>query len=256
MKKFLVALATSSLLTAAVSGTALAQDDDADVSAVPVELYLCSYADGRGSADFDAAAAAWNTWADGRGMDNYSAWSLTKFYAGPDQDFDYIWLGVAPTAKEMGAIQDDWLANGGDVGAEFEKLGPCDSHSNFASVNFKQPPQNDDPPDTIVLSFSDCSIAEGKNFDDVAPAITEWTQFRTDQGSASGHWILFPAYGGGGEDFDFKWVTGHDSHEAQGVDWDNYDGELDAKLFDGLIDCDSARVYNATNIRRAAVDGD
>jgi hypothetical protein len=255
MKKFLAALAASSLLAAVVFGTAIAQDDDAAVTAVPVELYLCSYADGRGPADLTAAAAGWNSWADGRGMDNYSAWTLTKFYAGADQDFDYIWLGVAPTAQEMGAIQDDWIANGGDVGAEFEKVGPCNAHSNFASVNFKQPPQ-DDPSDTIVLSFSDCNIADGKSFDDVAPAITAWTEFRTDQGSESGHWILFPAYGGGGEDFDFKWVTGHASHEAQGVDWDNYDGELDSKLFDDLLDCDSARVYNATNVRRAATDGD
>ena len=256
MKKFLVTLATSSLLIATVFGTAVAQDDDADVSAVPVELYLCSYADGRGPDDFAVAAAAWNTWADGRGMSNYSAWTLTKFYAGADQDFDYIWLGVAPTAKEMGAIQDDWISNGGDVGAEFEKVGPCDAHANFASVNFKQPPQNDDPSDTLVLSFSDCSVADGKSFGDVATAITAWTADLTEQGSDSGHWVLFPVYGGGGEDFDFKWVVGHDSHTAQGVDWDNYNAELATELFTDLLECDSARVYNGTNVRRAASDGD
>ena len=156
----------------------------------------------------------------------------------------------------MGVLQDKWIATGDAVSAEFDKVGPCDGHSNFASVNFKQPPQNDDPSDNIVLTFSDCNIAEGKTFDDVAPAITAWAKFRTDQGSESGHWILFPAYGGGGEDFDFKWVSGHANHEAQGVDWDSYDGDLDAQLFDGVIDCDSARVYNATNARRAASDGD
>lgn len=255
MKKFLGAVTASSLLALVSFSTAQAQDDDSN-SVVPVELYLCSFAEGRGQADLAVATAAWNKWADGRGMNNYSAWTLTKFYAGADQDFDYIWLGVAPTAKELGAIQDDWLANGSEAAAEFDKVGPCDTHSNFASVNFKQPPQSDDPPDTIVLSFSDCTIAEGKNFDDVAPAITAWTDYRTEQGSESGHWIMFPAYGGGGEDFDFKWVAGYASHEAQGVDWDNYDGELDSTLFDGLLDCDSSRVYNATNIRRAASDDD
>jgi hypothetical protein len=142
------------------------------------------------------------------------------------------------------------------VGAEFDKVSPCDGHSNFASVNFKQPPQNDDPPDNIVLTFSDCNIAEGKTFDDVAPAITAWAKFRTDQGSNSGHWVLFPAYGGGGEKFDFKWVSSHATHEAQGVDWDSYDGDLNSQLFDGVLDCDSGRVYNAKNVRRAASDGD
>ncbi len=256
MKKLLVTLATGSLLIASVFGTASAQDDDSSDSAVPVELYICSYADGRGPDDLADVNAAWNTWADGRGMDNYSAWILEKFYAGPEQDFDYIWLGVAPTAKEMGAIQDDWRANSGDLDAEFEKVGPCDAHSNFASVNFKQPPQNDNPPDNIVLSFSDCSVADGKSFDDVATAITTWTADLTEQGSASGHWILFPVYGGGGEDFDFKWVVGHDTHVAQGVDWDNYNVDLASELFDDLLDCDSARVYNATNIRRAASNDD
>jgi hypothetical protein len=256
MKKFLAALAAGSLLAAAFFSVAVAQDDDAAASAVPVEIYACSYADGRGPADLDAVTASWTTWADDAGIDNYSAWILTKFYAGPEQDFDYLWLGVSPTAKDLGAIQDKWLATGAEVGAEFDRVSPCDGHSNFASVNFKQPPQNDDPSDNIVLTFSDCKIAEGKTFDDVAPAITAWTKFRTDQGSESGHWILFPAYGGGGEEFDFKWVSGHATHEAQGVDWDSYDGDLDSQLFDGVIDCDSARVYNAKNVRRAASDDD
>jgi hypothetical protein len=106
-----------------------------------------------------------------------------------------------------------------------------------------------------LLGFSDCKIAEGKSFQkDVAPAITAWTEFRRDHGSQAGHWILFPAYGGGGEEFDFKWVASFANHEAMGADWDQYDEALDSKLFDGVLDCDSERVYNATNRRRAADD--
>ncbi len=98
----------------------------------------------------------------------------------------------------------------------------------------------------------DLKEAEGKSFDDdVAPAIRAWAEFRTETGSEAGHWMLFPAYGGGGEEFDFKWVVSHLNHEAQGADWDAYDPELDVELFDGVLDCDSSRVYNATNRRRA-----
>ncbi len=256
MKKILLALATGSLVIAAGCSNGVAQDEEeAPDPAVPVEIYACNYNEGMGPADLDAVAAKWNTWADERGLNDYTAWTLTKFYSGPEQDFDFIWLGVSPDAKAMGRAQDDWLATGGAIAAEFEKLGACDSHGNFAAVNFKEPPERENPLSNVVLSFSDCNIAEGKNFGDhVAPAIGSWAEYRAGHGSEAGHWVLFPAYGGGGEEFDFKWVTSHANHEAQGADWDKYNVELAVELFDGVLDCDSARVYNATNRRRAAED--
>ncbi len=257
MKRILIVLATGSLVIAAGCNNGVAQDDEEEEEdkAVPVEIYACNYNEGRGPADLDAATAQWNTWADGQGLNDYTAWTLTKFYSGPEQEFDFLWLGVSPTAKALGAAQDDWLANGGAVAAEFRRISTCDAHGNFAAVNFKQPPEREDPPDNAVISFSDCNIAEGKSFgDDVAPAISAWTEYRTGTGSEAGHWVLFPVYGGGGEEFDFKWVISHQNHEAQGADWDQYDPELASELFDGVLDCDSSRVYNATNRRRAVDD--
>lgn len=245
-------LATGSLVFAAGCNNGVAQDEEEDEPAVPVELYACNYNEGMGPADLDAATAKWNAWADGRGLNDYTAWTLTKFYSGPEQEFDVIWLGVSPTAKAMGAAQDDWLANGREVAAEFDKAVSCNIHANFASLNFKEPPDDDDPPDNIVISFSDCNIADGKNFgDDVAPAVAAWADFRTAQGSTAGHWVLFPAYGGGGEEFDFKYVAAWRTHELQGIDYDNWDPDKNRELFDGVLDCDSSRVYNATNRRRA-----
>ena len=253
MKKILIVLAAGSLVIAAGCSNGVAQDEEkASEPAVPVEIYACNYNEGMGPADLDAVTAKWNAWADGQGLNDYTAWTLTKFYSGPEQEFDYLWLGVSPTAQALGVAQDVWLANGGAVAAEFEKLGPCDGHSNFATLNFKQPPDRDPPPDNVVISFSDCNIAEGKNFgDDVAPAIAAWAEFRTGQGSEAGHWVFFPAYGGGGEEFDFKYVAGYRNHEAQGIDYDSWDADKNEELFDGVLDCDSSRVYNATNRRRA-----
>jgi hypothetical protein len=64
--------------------------------------------------------------------------------------------------------------------------------------------------------------------------------------------VLFPAYGGGGEEFDFKYVASWRTHEQQGIDYDSWDPDKNEELFDGVLDCDSSRVYNATNRRRAA----
>lgn len=257
MKKFLIMLATGSI-TLVAGNVGLAQEEqeeEASEPAVPVELYACKYNEGMGPDDLDKVIAKWNKWADDREMNDYSAWTLTKFYAGPEQDFDVAWLGAARDAKTLGREQDDWIANGGELQAEFDRVAPCNAHANFAAVNFKQPPEDDDPPSNIVLSFSDCNIADGKNFGDVAPALEAWADYRTGHGSTAGIWVLFPAYGGGGEEFDFKYVTGHRTHEQQGADWDEYAAGGYAKaaeLFGGLLDCDSARVYNAQNRRRAA----
>jgi hypothetical protein len=256
MNKILIVLVTGCLVFATGCSNGDAQEEAAAPNPVaPVELYICNYNEGMGPTDMDAAVADWNAWADEAALKDYTAWTLTKYYFGSDQDFDVIWLGTAPDAKALGRGQDNQAANGAEVDAGFAKVVDCGAHSNFAAVQFKAPPDNDDPPSNIVLGFSDCKIAEGKNFQkDVAPAITAWTEFRTDHGSEAGHWILFPAYGGGGEEFDFKWVTSFANHEAMGGDWDQYDGALDSKLFDGLLSCDSERVYNAANRRRAADD--
>lgn len=255
MKKSLIALATGSLVIAAGFSNGLAQDDEDDNNVVPVELYACNYNDGKGPADLDKAVAKWNAWADSRGVKDYTAWTLTPFYASPEQEFDVLWLGVTPSAKALGAAQDDWLANGAAIQAEFDKASPCNAHSNFAAVEFKAPPERENR-SHIVISFSDCNIEDGRSFgDDVAPAISAWADYRTQNGSTSGIWVLFPVYGGGGEKFDFKYVTAYGNLAEQGADWDQYAaaGRHKAReLFRGMIDCDSARVYSATNRRRAA----
>ena len=244
-------LLSGSLIVAAGLNTAAAQDDGD--AAVPVELYICSYTEGHGPTDLDVVTAKWNAWADGQGLDDYTAWTLTKFYSGPEQEFDFIWLGVTPTAQAMGAGQDSWIRTGGDVAAEFARISTCPTHTNMASLQFKAPGEREDPVNTVV-AFSDCNIAEGKTFDDVAPAIAAWSEFRTGQGSQAGHYVLFPAYGGGGEEYDFKYVSSHANFEEQGIDYDNFDPEKNSELFEGLLECDSSRVYITQNRRMAASD--
>lgn len=251
MKKILISLAASGLVFTVGFSNSAAQEEDDD-SAVPVEIFTCNYTEGHGPADLDEVTAKWNAWADGQGLNDYNAWTLTKFYSGDSQEFDFVWLGVSSTAQALGAAQDDWLANGGEVGAEFERISTCGSHSNFASLQFKEPGEREDM-STSVVAFSDCNIEEGKSFaDDVAPAIAAWAEHRTAQGSKAGHYVLFPVYGGGGEAFDFKYVSTHASHEEQGVDYDSYDADKARELFSGVLECDSSRVYNSTNRRRAA----
>ena len=250
MNKLLLTLVTGGFVFAGGLNAAVAQDDDD--SAAAVEIYTCSYADGKGPADLDNVIAKWNKWADGQGLADYTAWTLTPFYSGTEQDFDVIWLGATATGKGMGNVQDMWLAKGGTLGDEFDSVAPCDAHSMSAAVQFKAPPKREDR-SSIVLDFSDCTVGDGKHFStDVAPALKAWGEFLAEHGSTAGIWALFPVFGGGGEKFDFKYVESHGNYSEQGADFDNYDPAKARELFPyGMLDCDSSRSYIVTNRRRA-----
>ena len=252
MKRVLVSMVSGGLVLFASVGAAWADEHEGSDPATPIELFACKFNDGMSPADFEEPTAAFNKWADKRGVTEYTAWTLLPYYSGPEQDFDFLWVGASPSSKSMGRIQDLWLKEGGKVQAQFDEVGTCSAHANFASLTFKQPPERDDP-DNLVVTFSDCNMAEGLNFGDVAPALGEWAAYREGHGSTAGMWVWFPAYGQGGEEFDFKFLTAHQNLEDQGADWDQYSAEgwqKAGELFEGKLDCDASRVYLVTNHRR------
>lgn len=256
MKYTITRMAASGLVLAAVAGGVAAQEEkEAGLEIVPVEIYVCDYRDGKGPSDLDGWTKKWNTWADSTGQEPYSAWTLTPFYYGTDQDFDFIWLGVSPNAATLGRAYDDWLTNSGSLPAEFDAIANCRSHSNFATMNFKRPP--DDEAESFVLTFSDCTIADGQNFDDVYPALEAWGEYKTSAGSKAGMWVMWPAFGGGDADYSFKLAISYRSFESLGVDYDEYTsgGYRKAEgLFTGLLNCDSARAYRARERRDGIPD--
>ena len=237
---------------------ALAQEKESEEPSVfPVELYLCNYNEGKGPADLDKWADKWNAWADSAALEPYSAWTLTPFYFGPDQDFDFIWLGASPDAKSLGQAYDNYFANSGELQSEFVQNATCSAHSNFATLNIKEPP-DDDNSKPFVLSFSDCTVTDGKTFDEhVHPALKAWSEYRTGHGSEAGMWVLWPAYGGGDAEYSFKFVASYPNYASLGVDYDQYSNEGYAKgqeLFGGLLECNSSRAYNASLIRDGIPD--
>ena len=243
----LASLATTAALLIPGAGALAQEEGDAEEgpSVFPVEIYVFNFHEGKGNDELDAWVGKWVAWAEG-GLDPYSAWTLTPFYFGADQDFDFIWLGASPDAATLGRAQDKYLAEAGSLEAEFNTFGHCDNHSNYATMNIKEPPDDDAP--NFVLNFSDCSAKEGKTFDDVYPALQSWSEYRTGHGSEAGMWVMWPAFGGGDADFEFKFVTSYRTYEKLGEDYDQYAREGYKKaeeLFSDLLDCDEARSYVA-----------
>jgi hypothetical protein len=152
----------------------------------------------------------------------------------------------------LGKAQDDYNANDEGLIDDFAEVLDCDSHSNFASVSYKAPPEGATPASS-VLTFSDCKYREGATFSAVSAAMAEWSQHLSDEGSTSGIWHWYPAYGGGGEEFDFKWLQAHENFADLGADYDRYatgGGFVTrGRLLGHLIDCDSSRAYVAQSRR-------
>ena len=250
MKKTLISSFITGLVCLAGTGPVTAQDDGLRV--IPVELFTCSYKDGKGSGDLDKVIDKWNAWADKRGMDDYAAWTLTPYYFGQEQEFDVIWLGAGKDAVALGKEQDAFLATGGELNDGFNEVISCDSHSNFASLNYKPTPEGATP-DNSVLTFSDCTYKEGATFLALSAAMGDWSQHLGGEGSTAGIFHWYPVYGGGGEGFDFKWMQAYENFTELGADYDRYGNGggfvTYRRLLNHLIDCDSRRAYLAQNRR-------
>jgi len=239
------------ILGATLGSGALAQEQEAPLI-IPVDVMTCSYRDGKGPSDLDAAVDAWNAWVDASGRPEvYSAWTLTKHYTGPEQDFDVAWLGAWKNAREMGAGMDNYLANAGEIQAGFAEVVACDTTSNFASLNMRPTPNNDTPSNG-VLTMSDCNLEEGARTEDLNAAMAAWSAVLDEHQLEAGIFHWYPVFGGG-QEFDFKWVEAFGSHTAFGAYYEAMaNGGLYRKsteLFDRVVSCDVARAYNVQNRR-------
>jgi hypothetical protein len=222
---------------------------------IPVETYTCDYRAGKGPADLDEVIDNWNEWMDDVGGENYFAMTLTPHYYG-ENTFDVGWLGSWPSGEAMGQGTDTWMSKGSEIGGQFAAVIECNSHTNFATTEFKSPGEGP-APDTIVLSFADCTGPEDPDkWPDLMGGLEAWSKYQTETGYHEGTWMMFPAYGGGDFDFDFKMVSSWDNHTRHGQDYQRYadqeDWDKQGELIGALMECDVARLYDAKVRRRPA----
>lgn len=257
MKKILMAATSALLFLSLGASVASAQDEQESegLSFVPVDAYGCNFNEGKGPADLDAVIEEWNAWMDDNGQTQYTAFTLWPNYYG-ESPFDVGWLGVYPDGNAMGAGADNFRENGQAMGARFAEVLDCGSHTNFATVRVKAPPENDDEDDTsFVLQFSNCSVAEGKTFEDFMAGQKEWNAYADEHGIVGGSWVMFPVWGETADaDYGFKLVHSTDDYSQLGANWAKFaEGhyQKNNELFDDLLDCDSPRVYSAEVARMA-----
>jgi len=250
MMRSLIAVLSVTLVL--ISGTTIAQEEAEGPRFYPVETLTCNYNEGKGPEDLEKAIDAWSEFLDKKNVTTYWAATVTPYYYGAET-FDIGWLGAWTDGAAMGSGIDMWLSEGNEYAEKFAAALTCDTHSNFASTEIKAPPDGPSP-DNIVITFSDCNIHDGKTFPEVMEGTNAWTAHQVEAGYENGSWMLFPVFGGGGAEFDFKMVESFDNYAALGKFYDLYGNgggyKKHGELIGELYECDDARVYNATIRRR------
>ncbi|MFQ3324830.1 MAG: hypothetical protein ACI90U_002661 [Pseudomonadales bacterium] len=229
-----------------VSGPAMA-DNHQGPKFSPAEIFLCNYKDGQNISGVNKATAKWNSWMDKTKQHDYLGITLTPMFNDPGVNMDVVWMGFWPDGKSMGAaIEKTMSKKGQDATKDFFKVMNCPQHASFAVNVITAGPV--ETPDTAVMTFADCKIAEGKTPADAGAALTIWGDYLTNKGITGPMLTLWPAFGGGDVDFDFKMVQGYTNYVDFGNAFDAYGtggGVMKARqIFGDIVHCNVARLYN------------
>ena len=256
MKRTLVTLFVTAAILVIGSGTAIAEHHEDGIKVVPVDIYACTFNENKGPKDLDAYVARFNAWADDKGLNEISVWTLTPYYygAGDNAGFDFIWMLAGKTAIALGKTHDTWVTADDGLQKMAGEIASCSGHGNYASINYKPTPEGKTPKDSVI-SFSDCNFDEGATFAALGEALDAWSEHLNANGSKTGIFHWYPVYGGGGEKFDFKWLETYANFEAMGGDYELYGNgggyKKYGELLGPLVTCDAARVYQAKSRRFA-----
>jgi len=241
MRKILLTIAASLLVTLSGAGLAVAQDVP---NLVPIEVQVCSYRDGKDSGDYDKAMDKMTEWMGENDAQPYAAFKLDPFYAG-NQEFDFVYLGVWSSGTSMGKDIAQYRASAGDAIEASEDVVDCAGSNLMTSLNVMR--TDGAAPESFVLTVTDCNVADGRSVRDAIGALTEYGEYRAATGSPGNMWVWFPSYGSGDEDFDFKLASSYAGIEGFGNNFQwNRDNQAYIKrreLFSGLLDCNVARSY-------------
>ncbi|MBE9539954.1 MAG: hypothetical protein IMF06_12780 [Proteobacteria bacterium] len=240
-----------SLFAASVVWGQGVQAADAPVKAVPLELYACTWQEGKTMKDLQKVNTQFNKWAKKHDA-GYTAWTITPQFRSSEQPFGVGWIGAWPDGASMGAGIQAFRDSGSEMGKAFAEVVDCsDSHGLFSSAVLN-PPEGG-ALKTPLVQFSSCSINEGKTAEDAHNAHKAFGDFMIGKGGLSASWMLWPALGAGDIDFEYYAVSAYASYAQLGVAFEAYangGGWQKAKneLF-SVVTCDEPRLYDGLLVR-------
>jgi hypothetical protein len=238
-KLVLTLLSAAGLFWSALS---TAQDDKVPVA--PVELFGCSFKEGKGMSDLEKVNAKFAKWSKKQDP-GYSAWVMSPQFA-MQSPFEVLWLGSWQTGgKAMGQGLDNWQAGNDGIADDYWDVIEC-GHVLMSSVAINAA---NGPPDNGVAMFSRCSVADGKTSADAFQAHVAFSKAMREMGGKGQSWLMYPALGLASADFDYLAVTTFNNYAELGEAWSLYsngDGWKKAgEIMGGVATCKSPNVWDA-----------
>ena len=218
------------------------QAQDGPPSFQPVEMYVCNYRDGQDQGDFDRALRMMSEVESSDAP--YAGYQLFPGMVTPEQNFDFIFVGVYGSGTDYGRDMAAYSQMAQDEMEAWNEAAECGT-SLWASHLLSEAPG--DGSDQFMVSFQDCKVADGRSYMQAVEGMRQWVHYRANNGMALPTWAWFPVYGGAQGDFTFKLITGFGGYEDIGnsFSWmvDNEAYLVRDQMLQGLVGCDVGRMY-------------
>ena len=245
MKKIIGLLLTGAVALLSVLG--VAADHHARPNTAALEIYGCSYAEGRDSDDLLKVAEQWDAWADSNFSVAYRGYIMSPAAANKaDFGFDTIWLGITKDHHSMGVINDEWMGSGGKLATKFDAVAPCDWHAYATSVDVR--PMADAGGAGFLTVWS-CEFNDGKGFADLAVADKKWNAHLDEVDMPGGIYRWLPGAGwprASTADFVDVYLTTSLADRGKAVDMMNAGtGQVLNATYGDIVQCDIPQVWAA-----------
>ena len=235
------------VLAVAVGVSLSAEADNHTQNGVdPVDLYSCTFKEGKGMGDLDKLDARFKKWSDENDKAQ-SVWRMVPILRSNNEPFDVGYIGAWNTGAEMGAGMDAW-GNGGQLLADYVATIDC-GHALVASAEVSAP---NGPPENGVVWFSSCTLAEGSSHEDAYAAHKASSAGMRELGGKAQSWLFYPSLGFGDIPFDYYSVVSFNSMSELGEGWEMYYNQCGwqkAQAVSKVASCDSPRVYSVKAVR-------
>ena len=231
-------------------GTIATADDHAPSPFMPVEIYGCSYNEGKGLEDFLAVGKKWSKWADKEIPESGFAAILTPYlYDNRDHVSDVYWMNMTSGFERMGGTMDDWTAKGGKFQAQFDEVCTINNHTLFVGQGIQRPKGDAGPG---MMSIQLCTSKDGMTPEKMFAADAKMRAQQAKMGTEGGMMRWFPFAGMARQfDFDFLMIRVASSMKEIGKNMDIYMknmGQADAPYAE-ISDCASGEIFSVTPVR-------
>ncbi len=228
----------------------VAADDHAPSPFMPVEIFGCSYNEGKGLDDLLAVGKKWSKWADKEMPEAGFAAVLTPYiFDRRNHASDVYWMNMMPGFERMGGAMDDWVAKGAKLQAQFDEVCSGNNHTLFIGQGIQRPKEGTR---LGIMSIQMCTSKEDMSPEKMFAADAQMRAQQEKMGVEGGMMRWFPFSGMSREfDFDFMMIRVASSMKQIGQNMDTFMKNMGSMSspYESIQECASGEMFAITPVR-------